>query len=56
MGESWFVVAAGVEVEMEWAMFFLAFLTRFLVILNDDFKERAIGLRRSSESVTQRKE
>lgn len=42
MGESWFVVAAGVEMETGWAMFFLAFLPRFLVILNDDLKERTI--------------
>ena len=42
IGSSLFVVAAVAEVEAGRAMFFLAFLPRFLVILNDDLKERAI--------------
>ena len=42
MGESLFVAAAGDEVEGEPAMFFRAFLPRFLVILNGDPKKRAI--------------
>jgi len=39
MGESLLVVAAADEVA---AMFFRAFLPRFLVILNGDLKKRAI--------------
>jgi len=49
MGESLLVAATGDEVEGELAMFFRAFLPRFLVILNGDLKKRAIWLRRSSD-------
>jgi hypothetical protein len=53
IGESWFVAVAEVEVETGCAMFFLAFLPRFLVILNDDLEQDELGAH-SHQLCTQR--
>lgn len=44
MGDPWFGTEAEVEVEIGRAMFFRAFLPRFLVILKGDLKKRATRL------------